>query len=135
MDWLVWVHPAGMLVVLVLGFVAFRDGVHIRRARFERSALDSRRHRLLGKVFVILATLGYASGVASMVVLRGDPALQSFHAIFTATAVACVLCAGALGLGLERGAGTTVRTVHLICGAAGLLAALAGAVAAFAILP
>jgi hypothetical protein len=135
MDWLVWVHPAGMLAVLALGYLAFRDGVQVRRARLTGASFDSRRHRLLGKLFAILATLGFGSGVASMILLRGDPAFESFHARFTAVSVACILCAGGLGLGLERGAGSTARTVHLICGAAGLLAALGGALAAFAILP
>jgi hypothetical protein len=135
MEWLAWLHPASMLAVLALGFVALRDGAHIRRARLDGSAADSRRHRRLGKIFVILATLGYGSGVASMVAVRGEAALQSLHALFTSAAVACVLCAGGLGLALERGAGTTVRAIHLICGAGGLLAALAAAVAAFAILP
>jgi hypothetical protein len=135
MDWLVWMHPAGMLAVLALGFMAFRDGVLIRRARLTRSARDSRRHRRLGKLFAILTTLGYASGIASMVALRDDPAFESFHALFTSAVVACILAAGGLGLGLERGASDRVRAVHLICGAIGLLAALGAAVAAFAILP
>jgi hypothetical protein len=135
MDWLAWVHPAGMLAVLGLGLAVLREGARLRRARLLGGGLDSRRHRRLGKSFVLLVALGWGSGLGSMTLLRGEAPLQSFHAILASASLGCVLSAGALGVGLARGAGATARTAHLLCGAAGLLGALGGAAAAFAILP
>lgn len=124
-----------MLAVLALGLAVFREGVRIRLARLRRRRYDSRRHRRLARIFVSLAAFGAVAGFASAVALRGMEPLRSAHAWLVGPALLALLLAGALGLLLERGGSVGVRRVHLIAGSAGLLVALAGAVAGWAILP
>jgi hypothetical protein len=135
MKWLAYLHPAGMLAVLGVGLWALGAGLRVRRARLRGSQVDAQPHRRLGKLFVLLALAGYAAGLASMTLLRGEPPLESLHALLTSLAVTALACAGGLGLSLERGAGPVVRGLHLAWGAVGLLAALGAAVAGMAILP
>jgi len=132
---LAYLHPLAMLAVLGLGLVVLREGARIRAARLRRRPFDSRRHRRLARWFVVLAALGVGTGLGSAVVLRGMDPLQSVHAWLVGPAALAFLLAGALGLLLERGAGPTVRRIHLLAGTLGLLSALAGAIAGFAILP
>ena len=134
MRWLAYAHPLFMLVLLGLGVQVLRDGLRIRRARLLGTRADSRRHRRLARWFVGLAVPGFAGGLSSMLWLRPDPALESFHFALALPALACWLTAGALGLRLERGRAVN-RHAHAALGAAGLLLGLAAAVAGFAILP
>ncbi len=135
MAWLAYLHPLAMPVVLLLGLWVLREGLRVRRARLRRRRFDSRRHRRLGRWFVGLVLLGFAAGLGSAVGLRGMPPLGSVHAWFVCTALVGLASAGGLGLWLERGGGTSLRTLHMLCGGLGLLAALGGAAAGFAILP
>lgn len=135
MAWLAYVHPVAMLTVLALGVWVLREGLRVRRARLRRRRFDSRRHRRLGRWFVALAITGFAAGLGSAVGLRGMQALASVHAWFACSALAGLVTAAGLGLWLERHGETSLRTLHMIAGGLGLLTALGGAVAGFAILP
>jgi hypothetical protein len=136
MRGLAWAHPVAMLAVLALGLWVLREGLRVRRARLRGRPVDAARHRRLGRWFVPLAAAGFLAGLGSAVGLRPDlGAYGSLHAWVMTGAVAGLLGAGGLGLRLERGARLAARRAHLICGAGGLLAALGGAVAGFAILP
>lgn len=135
MRWLAYVHPAVMLGVLALGLLVLRDGVRVRTARLRGGRPDARRHRRLARWFVALVLLGFGSGLGSAVGLRGMEALESVHAWLAGSACTGLATAAGLGLWLEARAPGRVRTLHAACGAAGLLVALAGAVAGFAILP
>ena len=134
MRWLAYAHPLAMLLILGLGIQVLRDGLRIRRARLLGNPTDSRRHRRLARWFVGLLVPGFAGGLSSMLWLRPEPAMESFHFALVLAAVACWLTAGALGLRLERGRPVN-RDAHAALGAAGLLLGLAAAVAGFAILP
>ncbi len=124
-----------MLAVLALGLGVAREGVRIRAARVRRRGYDARRHRRWARWFVALALVGGAVGIASAVALRGMEPLRSAHAGLAVPAACALALAGGLGLVLERGGSAGVRRAHLAAGAVGLLVALAGAVAGFAILP
>jgi len=136
MRWLVYLHPALMLAVLVLGLIVLREGLRIRRARFARRPFDSRLHRRLARIFVGLILLGFGAGLVSMGWLRGKPVFESVHAVLVSGVLGSLVLAAALGLRLERGASAaSVRRAHQILGAGGLLLALSAAIAGFAILP
>jgi hypothetical protein len=132
---LAWAHPLAMLAVLALGLWVLREGVRIRASRLRRRAYDSRPHRRRARWLVALALAGGVAGLGSAVALRGMEPLRSAHAWLVVPAVCALALAGGLGLRLERGGKLAVRRAHLVAGAVGLLLALAGAVAGFAILP
>jgi hypothetical protein len=67
--------------------------------------------------------------------LRGEPLFDSVHAVFATGALTGLVLAFALGKHLQTEPASTIRAVHLGCGAVGLLLALAAAVAGIAILP
>ena len=115
--------------------LTLREGLRLRRARLLRSRADSGRHRGLARIFVALAVVGFGLGLASMGLLRGEPIFESVHSILVTAALGALLLAAGLGLGLERGRVIRLRNVHALCGAGGLLLALAAGAAAFAILP
>lgn len=135
MRWLSWVHPAFMLALLGLGIFVAREGILLRRARLIRHPFDSRRHRRLGRVFVAAAVLGYASGPASLGLLRSEPILQSFHSLLATGALVGLVSAYVLGKILEGRLDSRLRTLHLACGSLGLLLAIVAGVAGMAILP
>ncbi len=135
MRWLGYAHPAAMVLVLALGLLVLREGIRVRRARLRRVPFDSARHRRLARLFVPLVALGFCAGLASSVWLRDDlEPLDSVHGYLALGALSGLLAAGALGLRLERRPASRLRSIHLICGAGGLLVALGGAIAALAIL-
>lgn len=135
MKWLVYLHPLAMVGVLALGVFALRDGLHIRRGRMLRRPFDSRRHRRVAKVVVVLAALGFAAGLASMGVLRGKAVFESVHAWLALGALLGFTAGGALGLRLERRGRSSVRNWHAVTASVGLLLGLAAAFAGWAILP
>jgi hypothetical protein len=132
---LVWAHPLAMIAVLALGLWVLREGVRIRASRLRGRAYDSRAHRRWARWLVALALTGGVAGLASAVALRGMEPLRSAHAWFVVPALCALALAGGLGLRLERRGSLAVRRTHLVAGAVGLLLALAGAFAGFAILP
>jgi hypothetical protein len=135
MRGLAYLHPAFMLVVLALAIFVLRDGLAIRRARLAKRPYRSIRHRVLAKLVVALVVLGFGAGLVSMAVLRDRPVAESIHFPLAVCAMLGMGAAGVLGLRLERNLHSTVRPVHALCGAFGLLMGLAAAIAGFAILP
>ncbi|HXX47400.1 MAG TPA: DUF4079 family protein [Myxococcota bacterium] len=132
---LAYLHPAAMVGVLALALFVLRDGLRIRRGRLTRRPVDSRRHRRLARVVVILAIAGFGSGLVSMAFLRDKPLFTSFHAWLASGALAGFSAGGSLGLALERRGRGPLRNWHALTASAGLLLGLAAAVAGFAILP
>jgi len=132
---LAYLHPAAMVGILALALFVFRDGLRIRRGRLTRRPVDARRHRRVARVVVVLASAGFASGLASMAFLRDKPLFTSFHAWLATGALTGFTVGGALGLALERRGRAPVRRWHALIASAGLLLGLAAAVAGFAILP
>jgi cytochrome bd-type quinol oxidase subunit 1 len=124
-----------MFVVLGLGLVVLLEGLQIRRGRVLRQPYDNRRHRRFARVFVLLAGAGFASGLASMGLLRGKPVFGSVHALLTSAALCGFVIGGVLGLRLERNLRTGPRMPHAAIASGGLLFAFAALVAGFAILP
>lgn len=142
MRWLAYLHPVAMLAVLLLGLLAARQGLRLRRARLGgRERIPVARHTRLARPFVLLVAAGYPVGLFSMGWIRGEEIYASPHAAIATAASILLLVAGALGWSLERGhgprwaRGPRARSVHLVLGGSGLLAALAAAVAGFDILP
>jgi uncharacterized membrane protein len=124
-----------MVALLSLGVFVFRDGLRIRRARLLRRPFDARRHRRLARVLVVLAMLGFGSGLVSMGWLREKPLFDSVHAWLASGALIGFCTGGALGLRLERRGRGRIRALHALAASAGLLLGLAAAIAGFAILP
>ncbi len=135
MDWIVYVHPASMLAVVALGIVVLREGLALRRARIRRRAVSSARHRRYAKILIPLVALGWAMGVASMVLLRNRDMFESIHWPFGSSALVLLVIAGAIGLRLERAQALDQRTAHVAFGALGVLLMIGAAVAGMSILP
>jgi hypothetical protein len=134
-PWLAYLHPVAMVAVLGLGLFVLREGLNIRRGRILRRPYDSRRHRRIARIFVLIAIAGFASGLGSMAFLRGKPVFDSAHAWIATGALTGFVVGGGLGLVLERNVRSPLRGLHAIAASAGLLLGLAAAFAAFAILP
>ncbi|HXZ85453.1 MAG TPA: DUF4079 family protein [Myxococcota bacterium] len=132
---LVYLHPAAMVGVLALALFVLRDGLRIRRGRLLRHPVDSRRHRRLARVVVLLALAGFGAGLASMAFLRDKPLFTSLHAWLASGALVGFAVGGSLGLALERRGRAPIRNWHAWTASAGVLLGLAAAVAGFAILP
>ena len=133
--WLAYVHPVVMTAVLALGLVVLREGLRLRHARLLGRVAGSARHTRLARLFVPLVLLGYGSGLSSMFFLRDEPLYGSVHALLTSGALTGFVAVYLLGRRLERRPSHILRTAHLVCGAGGLLLALAAAIAGIAILP
>jgi len=142
MRWFAYLHPLLMLVGLLLGSLALREGLALRRARLARNRQDPAghrrahlRHRRLGRGFAWVVAVGYPAGVSSMIWLQPRPALESVHFVLATLAASAVVTAAVLGRQLERRPLPDRRTVHALFGTLGLLIALGAAAAGMAILP
>jgi heme/copper-type cytochrome/quinol oxidase subunit 3 len=124
-----------MVCVLALAVFVLRDGLRIRNGRLARRPVDSRRHRRVARVVVILAIAGFGSGLASMAFLRGKPLFESVHVWLASGALLGFAAGGTLGLALERRGRAPLRNWHALTASLGLLFGLAAAVAGLAILP
>jgi len=124
-----------MLAVVALGVLVLREGTALRRARARRRPFDSSRHRRFAKLLIPLVAVGWAMGVASMVLLRNQNMFESIHWPFGTSALIMLGVAGAIGLKLERGLAMDQRTAHAAFGAFGVLLMLGAAVAGMSILP
>jgi hypothetical protein len=139
MRWLAYVHPAAMLVLLVLAVWVLRLGLGVRRARLSGRRADSARHRAVARWVVPLLVVGWGAGLGSILWLRGLAPFESVHFPLATAAVLGMAAAGVLGFVLERrirpAALPAARRAHALLGAGGLLLALAAAIAGMAILP
>ena len=135
MRWLAYAHPLAMVLILLLAVWVLRLGLELRRARLARRPADPARHARLARWLVPLVVLGWGAGLASMVWLRGRPALESVHFPLASSALLGMGAAGAIGLAMERGRALRARSAHALLGAGGVLLALAAAIAGLALLP
>ena len=136
-GWLAYVHPAWMLVTLVLCGVALRVGLSLRRARLARRPPrpGSRAlHLRVAKPAVVMVLAGAVLGPITVLLLRDWTPMSTFHAVLGGIAAVLFAGAGLQGRRLERGA-RDARNLHALLGAAALSLALAAAIAGFALLP
>ena len=118
-DVLPFVHPLWQWVGIVLGFVALREGLALRKHR-RRAAQDSmpmasrKRHARLGKACWWTIGVGYLLGLAELSLIRGQSVMQSAHFYFATLALG-LFCWGAMyGLAMLRGttAYASCRELH-----------------------
>jgi hypothetical protein len=135
--WLAYLHPAWMVLGLVMAALTLRAGLRLRSARrrgVRRAAADRRAHLRLAKPTLAVLVAGYAGGLVSAVWLRGFEPLGSAHALAGSVALALFLATGALGLLLERARSRAVE-VHARLGLVAMLAAAAAVGTGFVLLP
>ena len=77
---------------------------------------------------------GFVSGPPSMIYLRERAWFESFHGVVGVIVLGLFLWTGASGRALARG-NADARDVHRIAAASAIAAAMASAVAGFALLP
>jgi hypothetical protein len=126
--YLAYLHPLWMLGSLALALATLRAGLALRRARRlgqRRTAEAYRRHLRLAKPALVLLGLGFASGIASSVGLRGWAALDSSHGLVASAAFMALLATGTLGWRLEHGRSRAVEWHARLAALSLLLAAAA----------
>jgi hypothetical protein len=135
MDWLVYAHPVGMVAVVILGLLVLREGLALRSRRLRRLPRNTARHRRLAKILIPAMAIGWAGGVASMVLIRHEEMFGSIHWPFGTSALVLLTAGGLIGLQMERGRWRDQRTAHVAFGALGMLLTLGAWVAGMSILP
>ncbi|MFK7895514.1 MAG: DUF4079 family protein [Myxococcota bacterium] len=134
---LAFVHPAWMVLTLVVALRTAKLGLDIRRlrARSARVGKDLREaHLRFGRLAMILVWVGFAMGPVSMLLFRERAAFDSFHGILGVIVLGLFSWTGWTGRALSRG-DQEVRGIHRLGAAASLGAALLSAVAGFTLLP
>ncbi|MGH0033357.1 MAG: DUF4079 family protein [Myxococcota bacterium] len=133
---LAYLHPAWMVLSLLLAFAALRLGLRIRRARAARTPLRAVRaaHLRVARPAVVLLVAGLVGGPLSAVWLRGWEPLRTFHGVAGLLAGALFVVAAVQGRRLERGDGGA-RAAHARAAALASLVAAVAAVAGFVLLP
>ena len=138
--WLAHLHPAAMVVALILAGVALRMGLVMRRRRLGgeppgKSVLVS--HLRYAKPAVLLVALGLLSGPVSAVWLRDWAAFETFHGLAAGLSGLCFLAAGYWGWRLERGRLRRQEgaNTHGLLGTLAMLLGLLAAAAGMVLLP
>lgn len=131
LRWLAWGHPAWMALALCTAALALRLGLRMRRARLagarrERGLL--RRHVRLARPAVLMLAVGFVGGPLSSALLRDWTPFERLHGWLGLAAAALFGAAAWLGHRLEHGRDRRADLHGLL----GLVAVLAGAVAAVA---
>jgi hypothetical protein len=99
-EWLPFLHPLWQSLGLALGFMAFREGLGLRRQRrtqsraIKRSAQRSR-HAWLGKCSLWIISSGYLLGIGELWLVRSEAVLRSAHFYFATIALG-LFCWGAV---------------------------------------
>jgi len=137
LRWLVYLHPAWMVVGVLLAFRALQIGIDIRKRRgsgrkVERSARAM--HLRLGKLSVVLLVIGFVGGPISAVWLRDMRAFATLHAWLGVTSVVLFVALAHHGRALERGRAAS-RAAHGRLAVAACLAAALTSLAGFVLLP
>jgi Protein of unknown function (DUF4079) len=107
-EWLPFLHPVWQSMGIVLGFVALREGLALRRrrrtqVRVAAPSAQRSRHAWLGKCCLWIIGSGYFLGIGELWFIRGETVLRSAHFYF-ATFALVLFCWGALyGLAMLRG--------------------------------
>lgn len=130
-------HPAWMLLSILLAVLTLRAGLALRRARLGRAPRDPglrRRHLRLAKPAVVLVLIGFVGGPISAVWLRGWEPLTSLHGMLGLAVASLFAAAGLVGRRLEHGRSRAFEA-HARLGALAVLGAALAAVAGFVLLP
>lgn len=99
-DWLPFLHPIWQSLGIVLGFLALRQGLALRRGRRSRRravgpSASRSRHAWLGKCCLWIIGSGYFLGIGELWLVRSEPVLRSAHFYFATLALA-LFCWGAV---------------------------------------
>ena len=142
--WLAYVHPAWMVVSLLLAFAAMRTGMLLRRARLRGIPAPGgtrQRHLRFAKVAVVLLLVGFLGGPFSTWLLRGWTPFATFHGVAGGIAgvlfVATALRGRELELGPARGGANDpkARDMHAMLALAAMGFGTMAAFAGFVLLP
>ena len=134
---LAFVHPVWMVASLCGAIATARLGLEIRRRHAAGAPVGGdlrRRHLRFGKGTLIGVGVGFVTGPASMLWLRGEDAFDSFHGVLGVIVAGLFAWTGWSGRALERG-NREARDVHRIAAAAAIGASLLSAVVGFRLLP
>lgn len=126
-----------MIASIGLAILTLRVGLRLRRkrrARQPRSPAELRRHVRLAKPTVALLGIGFVTGPASAVWLRGWGAFETVHAWVAVVAISLFAAVATLGLRLENGRGRAVEA-HALLGVLAVFAAAAALGTGFVLLP
>jgi hypothetical protein len=118
-EWLPFLHPVWQSVGIALGFMAWREGIALRRGRriqpqaITRGARRSR-HVRLGKCCVWIISSGYALGLGELFFIRGEPITRSAHFYFATLALGLFAWGAMYGFALLHSRSTPVerRDLH-----------------------
>jgi hypothetical protein len=141
-DLLPFLHPLWQGVGIVLGVVALREGLALRRLRRQSTEAVVRptklqRHTRLGKACWWIVGSGYGLGIAELLWVRGEVVMRSAHFYF-ATLGLGLFCWGAL-YGLVMLHGTTShgsrRELHAFLLPLALLVMVGAGLLGLALLP
>ncbi len=134
---LAFVHPAWMVVTLVIAVATARMGLTIRRRRARGDSPGRalrERHLRFGQVAIAMVVVGFVSGPPSMIFVREESGFDSFHGILGVIVLGLFLWTGWTGRALAAGR-QDVRDVHRIAAAGAIGTAMLSAVAGFTLLP
>ncbi len=139
---LAFLHPAIMLLALLLAALALRAGLQMRARRRRGSAPERgllQAHLRVARPAVLLLLAGFAGGPISALLLRDWRPFGTLHAWLGIAAAGLFATAGFLGWKLQTGrAGRErprVASRHGLFGALALLVAAVTAVAGMVLLP
>lgn len=124
---LVWAHPAMAAVTILLAFIVFRQGMHLRAQRLRRvpaPAGSGVRHLKLGPWSVALMVASAIGGIGSAVLLRQMKPLDSFHGWLGTVSAAAFVAQWLLGRQLSAGKKSLAQPHGII----GLLAMFAAGI-------
>ncbi len=134
---LAFVHPAWMVVSLVLAIATARLGLEIRRRRRKSQPVGAdlrNRHLRYGKRTLAMIAFGFALGPVSMFWLRDRSPFDSFHGIVGVIVFGLFMWTGWSGRTLAAG-NREARGIHRIAAASSIAAAMLSVVAGFILLP
>jgi hypothetical protein len=99
-EWLPFLHPVWQSLGMILGFLALREGLALRRGRRLRvRALPHQvrrsRHARLGTCSLGIISSGYVLGIGELWFVRAEAILRSAHFYFATIALA-LFCWGAV---------------------------------------
>jgi hypothetical protein len=117
-EWLPFLHPVWQSMGLVLGFVALREGLALRRRRRIPLPAHAReaqraRHVWFGKCSVWIIGSGYLLGLGELFFVRGEPILRSAHFYFATLALGLFGWGAMYGFAMLRSSSTATERREL----------------------
>jgi hypothetical protein len=118
-EWLPFLHPIWQSVGIALGFMAWREGLALRRGRRTRHQANTRgaprsRHVRLGKCCLWIIGSGYLLGLGTLFFIRGAPIIRSAHFYFATIALGLFSWGATYGFAMLRCSSTPMerRDLH-----------------------